>query len=75
MEKVKLYNLEYWVGQRHLETLLIGKEKALCNWMINQKVAAGSHTRKNFKIKTHETKPIINPTSIANARDVVLKKG
>lgn len=48
-----MYNIEYWIGGRCVETLGYGKPLALCLHIIKTKSANG-YTKKNFKLTKYE---------------------
>lgn len=49
-----LWDLEYWIGQRKVETLEYAKPKALCFHISKVKSFLEDYKKGKFKIKRHE---------------------
>lgn len=48
---VKKYNLEYWIGNKHIETLVYNTTKALCNYTLKVLKKSNSYNLGKFKYK------------------------
>lgn len=45
----KNYNLEYWIGNKHIETIIYNLSKSLCTYTVNKLNKTNSYKLGEFK--------------------------
>lgn len=48
----KFYNLEYWIGKKHIETVARNMTKGFCSGKRQECISSGRYSMGKFKLKS-----------------------